>query len=63
FRLSRKASQNAFASDSLIPIPMISQRPSGDVQFIEQFRQATDHLVITSYPEGIYLKGFACRVL
>ncbi|RAP70666.1 hypothetical protein ACZ87_02528 [Candidatus Erwinia dacicola] len=28
FRLSRKASQNAFASDSLIPIQMISQRLS-----------------------------------
>ena len=34
-----------------------------DVQFIEQFRQAADHPVITSYPEGMYLKGFACRVL
>ncbi|PIJ51362.1 23S rRNA (cytosine(1962)-C(5))-methyltransferase [Erwinia sp. OLTSP20] len=34
-----------------------------DVQFIEQFRQAADHPVITSYPEGLYLKGFACRVI
>ncbi|UQY45602.1 23S rRNA (cytosine(1962)-C(5))-methyltransferase RlmI [Mixta hanseatica] len=34
-----------------------------DVQFIEQFRQAADHPVIASYPEGLYLKGFACRVL
>ncbi|WP_034946439.1 23S rRNA (cytosine(1962)-C(5))-methyltransferase RlmI [Erwinia oleae] len=34
-----------------------------DVQFIEQFRQSADHLVIASYPEGLYLKGFACRVL
>jgi 23S rRNA (cytosine1962-C5)-methyltransferase len=34
-----------------------------DVQFIEQFRQAADHPVIASYPEGMYLKGFACRVL
>lgn len=34
-----------------------------DVQFIEQFRQAADHPVISSYPEGMYLKGFACRVL
>ncbi|BAN95891.1 rRNA (guanine-N(2)-)-methyltransferase [Plautia stali symbiont] len=29
-----------------------------DVQFIEQFRQAADHPVIASYPEGLYLKGF-----
>lgn len=34
-----------------------------DVQIIEQFRQAADHPVISSYPEGLYLKGFACRVL
>ncbi len=34
-----------------------------DVQFIEQFRQAADHPVLASYPEGGYLKGFACRVL
>ncbi|MGV3346055.1 23S rRNA (cytosine(1962)-C(5))-methyltransferase RlmI [Enterobacteriaceae bacterium LUAb1] len=34
-----------------------------EVQFIEQFRQAADHPVIASYPEGLYLKGFACRVL
>ncbi len=34
-----------------------------DVQFIEQFRQAADHPVIAPYPEGLYLKGFACRVL
>lgn len=34
-----------------------------DVQFIEQFRQAADHPVIASYPEGLYLKGFACRVV
>ena len=32
-----------------------------DVQFIEQFRQAADHPVIATYPEGLYLKGFACR--
>lgn len=36
---------------------------SRDVQFIEQFRQSADHPVLTSYPEGMYLKGFACRVL
>ncbi|WGL78593.1 23S rRNA (cytosine(1962)-C(5))-methyltransferase RlmI [Serratia marcescens] len=34
-----------------------------DVQFIEQFRQAADHPVIATYPEGLYLKGFACRVI
>lgn len=34
-----------------------------DVQFIEHFRQAADHPVIASYPEGLYLKGYACRVL
>ncbi|MGV7093842.1 23S rRNA (cytosine(1962)-C(5))-methyltransferase RlmI [Siccibacter turicensis] len=34
-----------------------------DVQFIEQFRQAADHPVIAPYPEGLYLKGFACRVM
>lgn len=34
-----------------------------ELQFIEQFRQAADHPVIASYPEGLYLKGFACRVI
>lgn len=34
-----------------------------DMQFIEQFRQAADHPVIATYPEGLYLKGFACRVM
>ncbi len=34
-----------------------------DVQFIAQFRQAADHPVIATYPEGLYLKGFACRVM
>lgn len=34
-----------------------------DVQFIEQFRQAADHPVIATYPEVLYLKGFACRVM
>lgn len=34
-----------------------------DIQFIEQFRQAADHPVIATYPEGFYLKGFACRVM
>lgn len=34
-----------------------------DVQFIDQYRQAADHPLITTYPEGLYLKGFACRVM
>ena len=34
-----------------------------DVQFIEQFRQAADHPVIATYPEGRDLKGFAWRVM
>ncbi|BDH46442.1 ribosomal RNA large subunit methyltransferase I [Salmonella enterica subsp. enterica serovar Choleraesuis] len=34
-----------------------------DVQFIETFRQAADHPVLATYPEGLYLKGFACRVI
>lgn len=34
-----------------------------ELQFVEQFRQAADHPVIASYPEGLYLKGFACRVI
>lgn len=33
-----------------------------DVQLIEQFRQAADHPVLSTYPEGMYLKGFACLV-
>lgn len=34
-----------------------------EVQFVEQFTQAADHPVLSSYPEGLYLKGFACRVI
>jgi len=34
-----------------------------EVQFIEQFRQAADHPVNVAYPEGLYLKGFACRLI
>lgn len=34
-----------------------------DVQFIEAFRQAADHPVLAAYPEGLYLKGYACRVI
>ncbi|CAH0527665.1 Ribosomal RNA large subunit methyltransferase I [Allocatenococcus thiocycli] len=33
------------------------------VKFVERFEQAADHPVDTSYPEGFYLKGFACKVL
>lgn len=32
------------------------------VQFIERFEQAADHPVDSAYPEGFYLKGFACYV-
>jgi 23S rRNA (cytosine1962-C5)-methyltransferase len=34
-----------------------------EIQFVEQFRQAGDHPVSGPYPEGLYLKGFACRVI
>lgn len=34
-----------------------------EIQFIEQFRQAADHPVTGAYPEGLYLKGFACRAI
>ncbi|MBY7853146.1 class I SAM-dependent methyltransferase [Vibrio fluvialis] len=33
-----------------------------DVKFIERFEQAADHPTDTAYPEGFYLKGFACKV-
>ncbi len=32
------------------------------VQFVERFEQAADHPIDTAYPEGFYLKGFACHV-
>ncbi|KKD58809.1 23S rRNA methyltransferase [Grimontia sp. AD028] len=32
------------------------------VQFIERFEQAADHPIDSGYPEGFYLKGFACHV-
>ncbi|MDD1795149.1 class I SAM-dependent methyltransferase [Enterovibrio sp. ZSDZ42] len=32
------------------------------VQFIERFEQAADHPLDSAYPEGFYLKGFACYV-
>lgn len=34
-----------------------------EIQFVEQFRQAADHPVTGAYPEGLYLKGFACLVM
>lgn len=34
-----------------------------DVKFVERFEQAADHPVDTAYPEGFYLKGFACKVM
>lgn len=34
-----------------------------NVKFVERFEQAADHPVDTAYPEGFYLKGFACKVL
>ena len=33
------------------------------VKFIERFEQAADHPIDSAYPEGFYLKGFACKVL
>ncbi|WED23143.1 class I SAM-dependent methyltransferase [Vibrio sp. JC009] len=33
------------------------------VKFVERFEQAADHPVDSAYPEGFYLKGFACKVL
>ncbi|WP_282177376.1 class I SAM-dependent methyltransferase [Vibrio nereis] len=33
------------------------------VKFIERFEQASDHPTDSAYPEGFYLKGFACKVL
>jgi 23S rRNA (cytosine1962-C5)-methyltransferase len=34
-----------------------------EVQFIQQFSQAADHPVRSSFPEGEYLKGLLCRVM
>ncbi|CAM2946988.1 class I SAM-dependent methyltransferase [Vibrio rarus] len=34
-----------------------------EVKFIESFTQSRDHLFDTAYPEGLYLKGFAAKVL
>ncbi len=33
------------------------------VKFVERFEQAADHPTDMAYPEGFYLKGFACKVL
>ncbi|MBU2898846.1 class I SAM-dependent methyltransferase [Vibrio hepatarius] len=33
------------------------------VKFVERFEQSADHPTDTAYPEGFYLKGFACKVL
>ncbi|MCK2181930.1 23S rRNA (cytosine(1962)-C(5))-methyltransferase RlmI [Hafnia paralvei] len=60
----------SFSCSGLMPIELFQKiladaalDASRDVQFIEQYRQAADHPVIASYPEGLYLKGFACRVI
>ncbi len=33
------------------------------MQFIERFEQAADHPIDSAYPEGFYLKGFACHII
>jgi 23S rRNA (cytosine1962-C5)-methyltransferase len=33
------------------------------VQFVQKFSQDSDHLVLSTYPEGYYLKGLLCRVI
>jgi 23S rRNA (cytosine1962-C5)-methyltransferase len=33
-----------------------------NVQFLEKLSQDGDHLVLSTYPEGYYLKGLICRV-
>ncbi len=33
-----------------------------DVQFIHQLHQAADHPILTTFPEGEYLKGLVCSV-
>lgn len=60
----------SFSCSGLMPIELFQKILADaaldagcDVQFIEQYRQAADHPVIASYPEGLYLKGFACRVI
>ncbi|WP_261815291.1 class I SAM-dependent methyltransferase [Vibrio gallicus] len=34
-----------------------------EVKFVESFTQAQDHIIDSAYPEGLYLKGFAAKVL
>lgn len=60
----------SFSCSGLMPIELFQKiladaaiDAGRDVQFIEQYRQAADHPVIASYPEGLYLKGFACHVV
>lgn len=33
------------------------------VQFLQKFSQDSDHLVLSTYPEGYYLKGLLCRAV
>lgn len=33
------------------------------VQYLQKFSQDSDHLVLSTYPEGYYLKGLLCRVI
>jgi 23S rRNA (cytosine1962-C5)-methyltransferase len=60
----------SFSCSGLMPIDLFQKiladaalDAEHDIQFIEQFRQAADHPVIATYPEGLYLKGFACRII
>ena len=60
----------SFSCSGLMPVELFQKiladaavDAGRDVQFIEQFRQAADHPVIAPYPEGLYLKGFACRMM
>ncbi|WP_145511689.1 23S rRNA (cytosine(1962)-C(5))-methyltransferase RlmI [Yersinia kristensenii] len=60
----------SFSCSGLMPVDLFQKiladaalDAGHDIQFIEQFRQAADHPVIATYPEGLYLKGFACRIM
>jgi 23S rRNA (cytosine1962-C5)-methyltransferase len=33
------------------------------LQFLQKLSQDRDHLVLSTYPEGYYLKGLLCRVV
>ncbi|MEZ8143358.1 23S rRNA methyltransferase [Enterovibrio norvegicus FF-33] len=50
---------NALFQKILADAALDAQR---QVQFIERFEQAADHPLDSAYPEGFYLKGFACHV-